>query len=339
MSGHQDALVFFLSPVLFSFRRHRESPMTGAGTSRRVRWVVGVGTVLVLTAAVAWMSWRAWGQRVASGLPGPDAASLEPDTAPIDAQTESQIAAFCGDCHAVPRPESFPRDRWHQEVRLGYEYYARSGRNDLAPPPIVKTVAYYRSRAPQRLVFGRPTDSPSPLRAAFVAETLDWDRKPGVQAATSHLGWRRLGTRGDPVLLVSDMRDGSITAVDLRHRPSPPRLLARLRHPCHVEPCDLEGNSMIGLVVADLGSFAAVDHAEGRVVWLRPQPDTGAYEPVVIASGLGRVADVRPVDVDRDGDLDLIVAEFGHRQTGGILLLRNVAARGPPQRFELEKLH
>jgi hypothetical protein len=44
------------------------------------------------------------------------------------------------------------------------------------------------------------------------------------------------------------------------------------------------------------------------------------------------------VDVDGDGDLDVIVAEFGHDRTGGILLLRNIAPRGQPPRFATEKL-
>jgi hypothetical protein len=134
------------------------------------------------------------------------------------------------------------------------------------------------------------------------------------------------------------MRQGSVTSLDLNDRPWRPKLLARLNQPCHAVTCDVDGDDWIDLVVADLGSFFPDDHDRGRVVWLRRQQPSDAYEQEVLASGLGRVADVRPADFDGDGDLDFVVAEFGAEQTGSIALLRNVAAGGQPPRFEIEQL-
>ncbi len=263
-------------------------------------------------------------------FPGPAAPHANAD-AGLDPAVEARIAAFCGDCHALPLPQSFPRDRWHREVRLGYEYYARSGRNDLDPPPVWQTLAYYRAQAPERLTFARPPEAEHAFRARFHVEPLDWDRKPSLDAATSSLRWCRLENSAPPVLVVCDMRDGSVSVLDLWARPPRPKLLVRLEHPCHAEPCDLDGTGRVGLVVADLGSFAAVDHDRGRVVWLRPGPGPGDFTPHVLASGFGRVADARPVDVDGDGRLELIVAEFGHYRTGGIWLLKNAGPLRAPR--------
>jgi hypothetical protein len=162
------------------------------------------------------------------------------------------------------------------------------------------------------------------------------DANAGIPPAVSHLRWARLDPDGAPVLLACDMRHGSVATVDLDGQRM--GTLARLNNPCHVEPCDLDGDHAIDLVVADLGSFYPDDHSRGLVVWLRSQPATRSFEKVVLASGLGRVADVRPMDVEADGDTDLIVADFGMHQTGRIFLLRNVAASGQRPRFEPEEI-
>lgn len=285
------------------------------------------GTKLVHTPTLVFL--LCWIAGCTDSPPSPSAMKHgEPRLPPTgEADLERQIAAFCGDCHAVPRPESFPRDRWHEEVWIGYQQYARSGRDDLIPPPIADVVRYYRARAPERLTFSLPSDSGKVPPAKFRVVDVSWPGRVPVSPAVSGLLFHSLGSSDTPHLIVSDMKTGEISAINLRAVPVVSKTLAVLQFPCRVEPCDLDGSGRAGFVVAELGSFLAMDHTEGKVIWLHSHPHFDTFEKRVLAQGLGRVADVRVADFNRDGKLDILVAEFGHYRTGGILLLLNEGVR------------
>jgi hypothetical protein len=301
----------------------------------RARVLAVAGFLACVT--VALVGWRALSNRAKRNARSALLHGNSPAVV-VDKDAESSVVAFCSDCHGMPRPENYPRHAWRKEVQRGYEFYARSGRDDLDPPPVNVAIAYYESRAPTEPVFPEPEEADRQLSVEFVVQTLAASQDLHFPPATSHLRWTRLEQDGAPVLLACDLRQGTVAAIDLADRAIRPRLLARLNHPCHVEPCDLDGDHAIDLVVADLGSLYAIDHDRGRVVWLRRREALGDYEQVVIASGLGRVCDVRPADVDGDGNLDLVVAEFGALQTGRIMILRNASAGGGPVRFEPEEI-
>jgi hypothetical protein len=236
-----------------------------------------------------------------------------------------QVETFCGDCHATPSAANFPREAWAAEVKRGFNFYFASGRTDLVIPPIDPVVEYFRRLAPEKLAFSSTPGEPGESQVEFRKEPLRLDPQP-VVPATSHVSFVRSLGGGAGEVLLCDMFAGEVGLATLTPEAPTFQSFGSVSQPCHVEPTDLDQDGRIDYVAASLGSFRPEDHDQGQVVWLR----TGAlsasgFEVVVLQSGLGRVADVRPADFDGDRDMDLVVAEFGYLKTGRILLLENIS--------------
>ena len=233
------------------------------------------------------------------------------------------IQRFCGDCHELPNPGSFVREVWYDEIHKGFEFYARSGRTDLQPPPLEDVLKFYRERSPAKLAFPEPPPVDSEWVARFDREGFDWKDGNYVTPAISSIRWVEFQPEGDRRLVVTDMREGSIHSVTPAPKKTTRTLIDRVGVPARVTPCDLNEDGRTDLVVADLGSFNPYDHALGRAVWLKRDAVTRDFQSITIAEKLGRVADVAVADFSGDGKPDLAIAEFGHRQTGSIRLLTN----------------
>jgi hypothetical protein len=86
---------------------------------------------------------------------------------------------------------------------------------------------------------------------------------------------------------------------------------SQIRGPAHVWPCDIDGDGDIDLLVAQMTMIFPSNDKIGGVVVLE---NNGRQEFTnhVLVDKIARVCDVRPGDLDGDGDIDLAVAEFGY---------------------------
>ncbi len=268
---------------------------------------------------------------VVVGCSKPERPNVTPEEMPAFdvGRINFKVNHFCGDCHVVPLPVHFAKDQWLYQVTDAYRYYFLSRRNDLTVPPMHEIVEFYRRQAPAK--FDVPTFSPPdhPPPTVFEQDVAAIGGTPSATPGVSYIQWLKLRPDLPYQWVFSDMRNGGIRLADGQ---SVSTIAESIKHPAHVEPCDLDGDGLLDLIVADLGSFLPQDHQLGRACWLRGTAE-GFEDPVTLLDDVGRVADVRQADFDADGDNDLIVAEFGWRLTGSITLLRNRGVRDGQLKF------
>ncbi len=232
------------------------------------------------------------------------------------------MEVFCSTCHLLPPPATLPRRMWERKIDEMFEI-TRGSEKELPSgiPPREEVVAYYNTRAPEDLPGLSHTagkKSPTLNLEATGVRIGGLESYPGVSSTRLvHL------SRDDRLdLLICEMRFGMVLAARPYLDPLDMRVLGRCTNPCTAEVVDLDGDGNRDLLVSDLGTTTPSDVENGSVLWFRGGTD-GEFKVVPLAKGLGRVAHCQAADFDSDGDLDIVVAVFGWRKVGNILLLEN----------------
>ena len=249
-----------------------------------------------------------------------------------------KIERFCGDCHPFPSPLTFAKSDWAEEVRKGFGFYSDSRRTDLEEPTRQDTIRYFRGLAPDQVVVPRAdsflvVDSPvSFVRGPLVSTSQD-------PPSTAHVVWDARSKS----LYFTDMKYGGLwnwkpelegAAKGLRGES---KLIYQGRNTCRVNLCDWNHDGATDFLVGELGSYQIGDHSNGRVSLLIADGN-GSINAIVLAEGLGRVVSAVPFDYEEDGDLDVLVSEFGLQKTGALRLLRNVGGDLNSPKFNSEVL-
>jgi len=280
------------------------------------------GSLVAAAIVIAALAWRLGFE---SDRHDSAASSLPPESAPpVD---EAVLRKLCSHCHRFPDPQVLPQSSWGRVIRSMSAL--RGYGNGLTPPPVAQIVAWYEERAPDALRVDDaelvPDLSPGAWQATPLAKLARFS-----DPYTSNVGFHDVFGDDRAELYFADMRHGRVAVCELFDGLSGREsLVGTVPHPAHVTPVDFDQDGRCDFLVANLGSFSAIDHSLGSVEWFRQGPD-GSFEQFTLCSSLGRVADVRCGDLDSDGDLDLVVAEFGWRATGRTILFENDGPQASP---------
>lgn len=257
---------------------------------------------------------------------------------PLTSGPSDTISAFCGDCHDMPLPASFPKEAWRDEVIRGFAFYYASGRTDLTVPVVADVQRYFVDRAPERLELATPQPIDSQWRNQFAVRELSL---PDIEAASiSFIDSVDLGTPHGSGLLFSEMRSGGVYFLPFTgsETVADPIKLAQLKNPAAARVTDWDSDGHRDLIVADLGSFLPADHDQGRVVWFRHDSDNpGHYSEQVLQANIGRVSSLEICDLDNDQQEDILVAEFGWQNTGSLFALMRIGNEGALEKRSLDK--
>jgi hypothetical protein len=282
--------------------------------------VISVGVAAVGGAVLYWRL-----RPSPTAPPQPQPNLLAAPTPVLKAPPPTALYA-CARCHALPPPDLLPRSHWPpmiDKMTAIIETY-RLGQ-DITPDELTVIRRYYNDNAPDALAPLPPDGSASPLTFDPIPIGNPPAVRPdGMPPMITNVRVVRLDSAGHTGVLVCDALEGTVSYIGRATgswRESP---LARdLPAPAHTEVADLDGDGRPDIAVACLGGLRPTEDPIGQVVLL--MNNGPRFVPRVVLSGVARACDVRPADVDGDGDIDLIVAAFGLYKTGGALWLERTA--------------
>gem|GEM_PF-789632 len=261
---------------------------------------------------------------------GSDVLALSHGQSTSAAQRTEKIRRVCTACHAFPEPGAFTDRTWNEAIRYKYWLFERFYPGRHGGLTEAEVLSYYRAHAAPFVPRPKMYSADDPRRPRFALRPFGEARAPSLIASIQS------ASAGASSLQVTDMLSGRIESFDLSQDAAVPDLVLNANHPTKSVQYDFNQDRRMDHLVFELSIFSPKDIAHGHVRLFLSE-ETG-FTPHTLLSGVGRIADGSIGDVDGDGVVDAVIADFGWQKTGALILLRGLRMDGGQWIFEREEL-
>jgi hypothetical protein len=282
-----------------------------------------VGVIIIFIVAMGFISFLAVWMFKENPKKNPPPLKTAPKTAPKSQKIDPvKLKKSCSRCHAFPEPKILPKLAWAENIQKMYQFIGMKGKA-LDGFLAEEVIDWYESRAPDQIKLRKYSKEQFNSPVKFQKHAFSPPNAP-PSPAISQIQLIQNTKNQRPYAVFSDMRHHLIMKVEfpsLKSKTLPFIKLASVPYPCRTVICDLDGDNEKDILVADLGSFRPMDHKKGLVAVFKVFGSS--LKPIVLAKDIGRVSDIRSVDLDGDKDLDVLVSVFGWHHTGKLMWLEN----------------
>ena len=150
----------------------------------------------------------------------------------------------------------------------------------------------------------------------IIKQRILLDNFPSDEFGTANIFIEDINGDGEPEIFVTEPHQGRLTILEgCEDECQEINYSEGLIEPIRARPGDINQDGFMDLVVADIGSTFPSTELVGRVVIFYGEENASFLESTrmeVVLSNVGRVTCAEISDLDDDGDLDIVVCEFGH---------------------------
>lgn len=227
---------------------------------------------------------------------------------------------YCTACHLSPPPDVVTREHWAQLFEL-MRGWIEQKQLPFDEAEYAELLSLYQSQSPEGFppVPVAPDLGPLGFVRGEVGQECAEER-PKI----THVTVTDLDRDGKEDVVVSDDVTGRVTWLRIENDGWEERFIADLVSPASTTVLDYNGDGHLDIVVASLGFISPTDDPIGSV-WLLVNRGDLTFEPLRLLHDVPRVSDVKPGDFNGDGKMDFVVAAFGWRETGEVILLEQAS--------------